>query len=355
MLMNTDIIQINSQIFSTVKIMQMHKNENLQDWEKGIYEFILNWFDDSVFILQKTSGSTGEPKEIKLKKSAMIKSAQNTINFFDLQPGNTAWLCLPIDYIAGKMMVVRALVGKLNLLISEPAGTPKIPKQSIDFTAMVPLQLKKLFDAKTEFSQIKKLIVGGAEVDYQLQRALQKIPTKVFSTYGMTETCSHIALQRINGINPEKTFHLLPDITISRNEEGCLRIYAPHLAASHIQTTDLVEIVNENEFIWLGRADNVINTGGIKISPEQLEKEISQLIGAECLIIPQKDEFFGEKLVLVLEHSTEKAADLINRLRENLDSYHCPKAVRFTERFPRNESMKIDRRSILADIGRKLI
>jgi O-succinylbenzoic acid--CoA ligase len=353
MLMNTDIIQINSQIFSTVKIMQMQKNENLQDWEKGIYEFILNWFNDDDFILQKTSGSTGEPKEIKLKKSAMIVSAQNTIHFFNLQPGETAWLCLPIDYIAGKMMVVRAVVGKLNLIISEPSGTPEIPKQSIDFTAMVPLQLKKLFDAKTEFSTIKKLIVGGAEVDFQLQKALQKIPSEVFATYGMTETCSHIALQRINGTSPEKAFHLLPGISISTNNDGCMKISAPFLSDIQIETTDLVRILSDDEFIWLGRTDNVINTGGIKISPEQLEKEISQILGRECIIISQKDELLGEKLVLVLEKSDDKAAEVLNRLHDHLDSYHCPRSVNFVETIPRKESMKLDRQAVI-DYFRKI-
>jgi len=348
MLMNTDKIQINGQIFSTVKMRQTKKNENLQDWERGIYEFILNWFNDADFILQKTSGSTGDPKEIQLKKSAMVASAQKTIDFFQLKPNDTAWLCLPIDYIAGKMMVVRALVGNLNLIISEPTGTPEIPDRLIDFAAMVPLQIQKLIDAKADFTRLRKLIIGGATINFKLNQLLQPISTEVFATYGMTETCSHIALQRINGSNPDNYFRTLPGISISKNAEGCLCIEAPEFTDVQLQTTDVVELHSVTEFSILGRADNIINSGGIKISPELLEYQISQLIGAECLVFSQPDELLGEKLMLVLEGTSDQTSDVLIRLKIHLSKQHCPKLVCYINSFPRNESMKIDRLKVKA-------
>jgi O-succinylbenzoic acid--CoA ligase len=348
MLMNTDKIQINGQIFSTLKMRQTKKNENLQDWERGIYEFILNWFNDDDFILQKTSGSTSEPKEIKLKKSAMVASAQKTIDFFQLKPNSTAWLCLPIDYIAGKMMVVRALVGNLNLIVSEPSGTPEIPDQPIDFAALVPLQIQKLIDAKADFTRIRKLIIGGAAINFNLNRLLQTISTEVFATYGMTETCSHIALQRINCTNPDNYFRTLPGISISKNDEGCLCIEAPELTDAPLQTNDVVELHSTSEFSILGRVDNIINSGGIKISPEQLENQISQIIGTECLVLSQPDELLGEKLVLVLEERSYQAPEVLIRLKKHFSKQHCPKVVCYINSFPRNESMKIDRLKVKA-------
>jgi len=338
---------IDNQLISISGIEELLNLGLLPEWKSKVLLFILDWVNDDDFILQKTSGSTGEPKEIQLKKSAMIASAQKTIDFFQLKPNDTAWLCLPIEYIAGKMMVVRAIVGKLNLLISEPSGTPEIPDRPIDFTAMVPLQIQKLIDSKADFTRLRKLIIGGAAINFKLNQLLQTISPEVFATYGMTETCSHIALQRINGEKPDLLFNLLPGISISKNDKGCLLIDAPELTDFPIQTTDLVEIISPTEFRWLGRADNVINTGGIKVSPEVLEKQISQIIGSDCLIIPQQDERLGQKLVLVLEKSSNRTSEVISQLKKVLEKHLCPKSVCFIDSFPRKDSMKIDRSLVI--------
>jgi len=338
---------IDNQLISISGIEELLNLGLLPEWKSKVFLFIINWVNDDDFILQKTSGSTGEPKEIQLKKSAMVASAQKTIDFFNLQPGNTAWLCLPIEYIAGKMMVVRALVGNLNLIVSEPTGTPEIPDRHIDFAAMVPLQIQNLIERKANFSTLKKLILGGAAVDFVLEQKIQNISTEVFATYGMTETCSHIALQRINGEKPDLLFNLLPGISISKNDQGCLLIDAPELTDFPLQTTDLVEIISPTEFRWLGRADNVINTGGIKVAPEQLEKQISQIIGSDCLIIPQQDERLGQKLVLILEKSSNRTSEVINQLKKVLEKHLCPKSVCFIDSFPRKDSMKIDRSLVI--------
>lgn len=350
--MNTDEIRINGQILHSDEIQKKLKTENHTDWEKGIYHFILNWFDASDFILQQTSGSTGVPKEIRLKKSTMMASAQKTIDFFQLKPNNTAWLCLPIDYIAGKMMVVRAIVGQLNLIISEPKGIPQIPAQVVDFTAMVPLQVQKLLEAKTNFHSIRQLIIGGASTNNSLLMNIQQVPSEVYATYGMTETCSHIALQRLNGPNPDKHFKILAGISISINEENCLVIHYPEIAANPIETNDVAELLSEEEFIIRGRADNVINSGGIKISPETLEKEISEFIMRDCLIIPLEDDLLGQKMVLVLEKNNEVAnnEELLQKIKNIAGKHRTPTSVYYLDEFPRNASMKIDRKEVMKQI-----
>lgn len=353
MLMSTDKIQINSKFFSVEDLQQQLKDENLPDWEKSIDDFIVNWFDETDFILQQTSGSTGIPKEIKLKKSAMVASAQKTIDFFQLKPNNTAWLCLPIDYIAGKMMVVRAIVGKLNLLITKPEGTPSLPGQPVDFVAMIPLQLQKIISQKAGIDSIRQLIVGGAAVSDTLKKSLQGLSTKIYATYGMTETCSHIALQRINGPKPDEHFQLLDGIQISTNEKHCLIIKAPQLSAEELETTDLVEIISQKSFRLLGRADHVINSGGIKISPEQLETQINAIIHRECLIVPLEDDLLGQKMVLVLEKN-EKAADaeeLLKKIKNIVGKHHTPGSVYYVNEFPRNDSMKINRKEVIKQLN----
>lgn len=343
--MKTDIIQINGKSLNAKAIQEKLNQKSMPEWEKDIYEFILNWFNDSDFIIQQTSGSTGEPKPIKLRKSSMIASAKKTINFFNLKESSTAWLCLPINYIAGKMMVVRAIVGKLNLIISEPVGTPVIPDQEIQFTAMVPLQVQKLIDEKNDFTKIDKLIIGGAAVDYDLQKQLQLVPTEMYATYGMTETCSHIALQKLNGDEPDSNFKVLAGIKISANDENCLIINASDLLETELVTNDIVNIISPTEFEIIGRKDNIINSGGIKISPEQLEKEISEIIHRECLIIPEKDELLGQRIVMVIEKSEVNTSEenFISQIKLALGKHRTPKAVYFVKQFPRTTSMKINR------------
>ncbi|HPS12223.1 MAG TPA: AMP-binding protein [Prolixibacteraceae bacterium] len=344
--MNTGKIIINNQELTTAEIKQMVKDLSVLDWKLKIYRFILDWFSDEDFILQKTSGSTGSPKEMALKKKAMTASAIATLNYFQLKPRDIAWLCLPIDYIAGKMMVVRSIIGRLNLLVSEPAGIPQIPDKTVSFAAMVPLQVKKLVDEKADFTHIKTLIIGGAEIDYSLLQAIKKIPTAVFATYGMTETCSHIALQQINGANPDHHFKTLSGITVGINLSGCLTIFAPELSDIPIQTTDLAEIISSTEFRWLGRADNVINSGGIKISPEEVEAAIRPLIRSEFLISSKEDKTFGAKVVLVIEGSSKDTETLLREIQKITDRYKAPKEVIFLEKIPFNASMKIDRKKV---------
>jgi len=316
------------------------------EWKLDVFRFILEFLSDSEFIFQQTSGSTGTPKTIQLSKQAMLNSAENTIAFFQLEKDQRAVLCLPVKYIAGKMMIVRAFLAKMNLIMIEPSGAPDLSNiEKIDFCAMVPMQAANLLE-QNKWPDIKILILGGAETNTQLTGKLQSVKTEVFETYGMAETCSHIALKRINGKNPEEYFTILPEIKISLDNRECLEIEAPFLN-ENIITNDIVELVSENQFKWLGRIDNVINSGGIKIHPEVLEKKITWILQKPCVILSEPDEILGQKMVLIVETSeTENPNQILEKLALHVDKKMLPKSVRFIDTLPRNKSFKIDREGL---------
>jgi len=353
----TNGLTINNRHYNVIQLIElaesMCNNASIPAWEMNIYRFIIDWFDGTPFISQKTSGSTGVAKELQLAKSAMITSAKRTIEYFNLQKNDAVLLCLPVSYIAGKMMIVRALIGNLNLLTVDPKGTPEVPETEIAFAAMVPIQIQKLVEAGNSLQNIEKLIIGGAEINRTLEKSIQNLQTAVYTTYGMSETCSHIAIQRINGENRDQNFVTLSGIEISSNELGCLRIDAPLLLSEPIQTTDIVEIVDEKSFRWIGRADNVINSGGIKISPEQLEKEIDEFIPSDFIISSVKDTLLGNKVVLVIEGYEDEFSltEIIEKIKSKVGSHRCPKEVLFLHQLPRNSSMKIERKAVAKTIN----
>jgi O-succinylbenzoic acid--CoA ligase len=315
------------------------------EWKMDVFRFILDFFSDSEFIFQETSGSTGTPKTIQLSKQAMLKSAENTFAFFQLEKDQKAVLCLPVKYIAGKMMIVRAILAEMNLILIEPAGIPDFSNLGkIDFCAMVPMQAAKLLEQK-KWPDLKTLILGGAETNQQLIEKLQSVKTEVFETYGMAETCSHIALKRINGKNQEEYFTILPEIKISLDNRDCLEIEAPFLNEKII-TNDIVELVSENKFSWIGRFDTVINSGGIKIQPEVIEKKITEILQKPCVILGKPDELLGQKVVLIIESEPEDPRIILKKLAPFFEKKMLPKTVLFMKSLPRNKSFKIDRAAL---------
>ncbi len=346
--MNKPKININNRLHSINDIEAIYSSPETAQWEKDICSFIFEWFNKNNYIEQKTSGSTGTPKTLKLKKTAMLASAQKTLEFFKLKKGEKVLLCLPAHYIAGKMMMVRAIAGNLNLIIAKPEGIPEIPPSTISFAAMVPIQLHKLIENNCNFSNIENLIVGGAAVDDSLLTKLKALSTNVYATYGMTETCSHIALQKLNGTKPDPYFRLLNGFSITTNSSGCLVIDAPEFSEKPIETTDLVDIVSPHEFRWLGRADNIINSGGIKILPEQLEHDISEIIQCECLVAGIPDTVLGQKIILIIEKTTnEDINETFKKIKSKIEKHRAPKEIFEIENFVRNESMKIDRKKTI--------
>ncbi|WP_333600987.1 AMP-binding protein [Flavobacterium sp.] len=309
-----------------------------EEFEKPVGDFLLDWFDSKDFIEMQTSGTTGAPKTITVSKQAMVHSALATGDFFDLQPGNKALHCLPVKYVAGKMMLVRAMILGFDLEFVAPSSHPlRSNELEFDFVAMVPLQAQ---NSLPELKKVKKMIVGGAAVSKALEKQLLKLPTQVYETYGMTETITHIAARKLG----EKAFTVLPDVTISYDDRNCLVIHAPRISDDVIVTNDIVELVNENQFIFLGRMDNVINSGGIKLIPEQIEHKLANKIQQRFFIASKPDAELGEKVILVIEGNKQSFEDT---LYEDLDKYEKPKEILFVPKFKETTTGKILRKESL--------
>lgn len=307
--------------------------------EQAIGEFLLDWFDEKDYIEMKTSGTTGLPKLVRLQKQAMIQSALATGDFFGLKPGDKALLCLPVKFIAGKMMLVRSFILGLELDVTEPSTTPlSLNDKLYDFVAMVPLQVQNSIKA---LKNVKKLIVGGAKMDTLLEEKVLPLKTEIYETYGMTETITHIAAKKVG----EKAFSVLPNIKIAQDSRGCLSISVPAISEEPIITNDLVELVKENQFVFLGRIDNVINSGGVKLIPEQIEAKLTGKISSRFFVTGIPDSILGEKLILVIEGEKQ---DFPPDFFDALDKYEKPKEIVFVPKFKENENGKLLRKPSLA-------
>ena len=308
------------------------------DFERITGEFLLEWFNKKTFITVTTSGTTGFPKKINLEKQAMVNSALATAEFFDLKAGNRVFNCLSTNYIAGKMMLVRSLILGFEMDFVTPSSNPlEGNRHNYDFVAMVPMQVQ---NSISELYKVKKLIVGGAKISETLRNQLLEVPTQVFETYGMTETITHIAVKKIE----EKYFSVLPNVTISTDQRGCLVITAPRISANNIITNDVVEVLSESQFHLLGRMDNVINSGGVKLFPEQIEAKLFNKIKERFFVIGIPDEKLGEQVLIVIEG---KPAIFDDSVFENLPLYEKPKAIRFVPKFFETESGKVKRKDTL--------
>ena len=349
-----DKIQLNGIQYNRENLSELHFTDEPEDtWRNAIYHFLVNWFDDSDSIITHTTGSTGIPKDIRLRKTAMFNSARMTNHFFKLNATSTVLLCMPASYIAGKMMLVRALVSGFNLLTVEPSANPfEKLNQLVDFTAITPYQLFHSAES-LKTGLVSKLIVGGSQVTRKLVELVEDFPSEMYETYGMTETCSHIALRRFNGKERSEYFTVLGGVEISQTKRGCLVINAPHLLEYEIQTTDLVEIISENSFRWLGRADSVINSGGVKIYPEQVEKKLEEIIPFSYFITSIPDKLLENKLVLVIESeafTTEQEMDLKLKIQPLLHKFEFPKQIFYLPAFVYSQNNKLLRKETLAKI-----
>ncbi len=312
-------------------------------FEQAIGDFLLDWLDEKQIIEVNTSGSTGKPKSILLKKSHMVNSALATGNFFGLQPGNSALLCLPSDFIAGKMMLVRAMVLGLELDYVEPSTSPlEYVSNSYDFCAMVPLQLEKSLG---KLKMIRTLLVGGAPISNALEKKVKHESTTVFETYGMTETITHVAVKKIHPVPSnvvETFFQTLPGVTVSMDSKDCLVLDAPDISDDKVITNDLVHLVSETEFKWLGRYDNIINSGGVKLIPEQIEAKLAKIISDRFFVTGFHDEKLGQKLVLLVEGEIDKDYLLQEILSSNvLNKFEVPKAIYNVSKFTETDNGKI--------------
>ena len=303
-------------------------------YEVSIGKFIMDWMDKQDHINVKTSGSTGDPKVIKISKQAMVNSAIRTGDFFNVDIADTALHCLPADFIAGKMMLIRAMILGLSLDLVQPTVDPmKDVNSYYDFVAMTPMQAN---NSLGRIHQIKTLIIGGAPIHPELNEKLVALHDNCFETYGMTETITHIAASRLSV--PKKPFHALDGIHLEVHENGCLVVDAPDITDQLIHTNDLVEMHDERTFTYLGRRDNVINSGGVKISPEVAEVKLAHYIRFPFFLHGISDEVLGQKLIMVVEAREDQAKDIEQQLAacDSLEKYEVPKTLFCVSQILRN-------------------
>ncbi len=311
-------------------------------FKNEVNQFIEEWFNSADFIISKTSGSTGEPKTIEILKSKIKASAQMTGKFLNLQKKETALLCLSTATIAGKMMIVRSIELGLKLVIIEPCSNPfEFIDGGIDFAAIVPLQLSEILKQNPEkLKSVRNIIVGGGSVSFEIEEQLKEKNLTVYQTFGMTETISHIAMRKI-GLHQEEHYSALEGNSFS-TEENQLIVHSSLLDDFPLKTNDCIELINAKQFIWKGRTDFVINSGGVKIQPEEIEKKLSKLINRPFFITGKKDVVLGEKVILCIE--SENAFQIKkSELESYLSKYEIPKEIYIFNEFNYTESNKINR------------
>ena len=302
-------------------------------------DFLTEWFNASDRLKVHTSGSTGKPKELWVEKERMMNSAMLTVSFLRLQPHDTALLCMPLQYIAGKMVVVRAL-------------------EAPSFAALIPMQVFNSLAVREEnelLQQTRHLIIGGGAIDRQMEETLRRFPNSVWSTYGMTETLSHIALRKLSGPEASGWYTPFKDVTVSLSDENTLIIRAPRVNAETLTTNDIAELNPKGQFRIIGRKDNTINTGGVKVQIEQIEEALHARLSLPFMITAVPDPKFGERIVMLTEGEPQMKE--IEKAVSMLPPYWRPKQVFKTEKLPQTGTGKPDRaeaRRLAEDIAARI-
>ncbi|SDT03029.1 AMP-binding protein [Winogradskyella sediminis] len=317
-----------------------------EPFEKVTGNFLIDWLNNKDFLYVTTSGSTGLPKEIKLMKQAMVNSAIATGNFLGLKPGDKALHCLPSHFIAGKMMFVRALVLGLEIDFVEPSAHPVFDyEKTYDFCAMIPLQVKHTIN---HIYNMKTIIVGGSKVTKPLLEQIKHTNPKFYETYGMTETVTHVAVRSLDSKSGDKEtyFNALEHIKFEKDERNCLVIHAPNLVDETLVTNDIVELKSETSFKLLGRFDNVVNSGGVKLFPEQIEEKLQPIIDERFILAGEDDAELGEKLILIVENPRDSIESITNRIKQlkGLTKFEVPKAIYTIDHFVETVNGKIQRK-----------
>jgi O-succinylbenzoic acid--CoA ligase len=348
MLMNGRVVAINDIVNRTVAANS--------DFEQKTFDFISDWVQEKESFVQNTSGSTGDPKQIIITRKQMTASAKMSIEALTLRRGYNALLCISPDYIGGKMMLVRSLVAGMKIIACTPSSNPLAklaPNQHIDFAAMVPYQIHEVIrsDSAFKFNEIKAVIIGGAAVDSETIEKLQGYRCVFYSTYGMTETVSHIALRQLNENNASECYTVLPGIHISVDERSCLVIEWNQLSQK-IVTNDIVEIVNSGSFRWIGRWDNVINTGGVKVFPEKVENIVKEIfrglhLDNSFFVGSVADLKLGSKVTLFIEGKISKEAivDVEREIALKVPKNEAPKQAILVPSFVLTENGKVNRKA----------
>lgn len=328
--------------------------DTLPAWRAGasglaaeLGDFLEEWFSPAPAIRLQSSGSTGAPKVLQVSRAQMEASARASCRFFGLAPGDSALLCLPLRYIAGKMMAVRALAGGLRLFVGNASSTPLSGWRggAVDFAPMVPMQAIRTLQCphgEEQLAKVRTLLLGGGFIDATLEDALQSHPSRVFASYGMTETLSHIAIRRVNGKERRASYTPLPGVRVSQSGKGTLCISAPYLGIKHLETNDLVEMEPDGSFLPLGRLDAVINSGGVKIQAEEIERDLHAATGLTLSAVPRPHPVLGQCVALLWEGDLSLEPSL-RKACNGLPRYHRPLLLLHQNSLPRTETGKIDR------------
>jgi len=324
-------------------------SQSIEEWEKDILIFSLEWMnEEKIEFSIQTSGSTGESKAIQLSRNQMLQSALATGEYLNLKLGDKALLALPAQFIAGKMMIVRALVLGLDLYYLPPKiNVLEISDQEYAFTALIPPQIQYAIDHQLDLQieKIGKVIIGGAALSRAYQEKIKELSSEFYATYGMTETITHIAMKRLNGPRVEEYFQCLPGISVDKDENDCLRIFSERLPSEITHTNDRVKLISDQSFEVLGRVDFVINSGGLKIQPEEIEEKLRSLLNYEFMIGYRDDLMLGQKLVLIIE-AQEAQVDqlyLLQNMKQLLAKNKMPKEIVFVPKLIRTQNHKLDR------------
>ena len=301
--------------------------------------------DDSNFISCRTSGSTGIPKLIQFSKKSLRTSAQNSIDYFKLQEKQSATLCISVDFVAGLMMLVRAIISGMHLHVTPVSSfTYNYINFNVDFIALFPKQLDGFINHPKGIQILKKIrniLVGGAPINLNTEKQLISEEITIHHSYGMTETLTHVAIKK-TGFKGEDTYHALPGISFDIKND-CLAIHYPEIRDQKLTTNDIVELIDDSSFKWLGRSDFVINTGGYKISPEELEQKIAGLFNLDYMIMGIVDNEFGQKIAIVFKGQAPQVMSK-KLFPKNIHPYEIPKLYTVLNEFHSTQNGKLDRR-----------
>ena len=331
----------------------IEKNQ-LSDFEFKTLSIVKDWLMGKNEFSFQTSGSTGKPKKITFTRDQIVASALRTIRTFNLQKDHTLLCCINTEFVAGFMMIIRAMVRNMKLIVLEPSANPLSnlePWQNIDFVAITPMQVQNAIGHTPEkFSQIRTLLIGGAGIHPKLEIKLRMTGCKIYHSYAMTETLTHVAIRQLENGESDPIYHALAGVTFEMDDRECLIIHDQILGINHLRTNDLVDLLDTKSFIWKGRLDNVINSGGIKIQIDQLEIDIQKIllemgIRAPFCLVAKPDEKLTNRLVLIIE-KTEVVMDqekILKFLKAGLARFHNPKEIVTVSKLFQTKSGKIDR------------
>lgn len=344
-------LRVGRHTYTSVNISQWVDAPDLPEPERALVRWLSVWWADDEEMAVQTSGSTGVPKTILVQKERMMRSAVMTIDYLNLGRSDTALLCMDLRYIGAMMLVVRALVAGMPIVVCQPSANPLLMVEaSISFAPFVPLQMYEMLRhriSRSRLERIRCVIVGGGAIDQALEMALSTMPNRIYSTYGMTESLSHIALRQVTGVEASTRYTPLSGVTLSLTPQSTLRIEAPAICDGVLDTNDMVDLDEDNRFIVLGRLDNVINSGGVKIQLEQLERQMGELIPCPIALTWRADERFGQALVLIVVYPDESLPqDLYSCLQDALPAYHRPKQIIRLKELPRLPNGKVDRQAL---------